>query len=77
MDGPCGVDPLTPHFYIVKLGFTRVFTFFLMFALNIDCGYSLVITIYVLSKMRKISIKSSLLQILKISACYHHENISA
>ena len=26
---PCDVDPLTPHFYIVKLGFTGVFIFFL------------------------------------------------
>ena len=24
---PCNVDPLTPHFYIVKLGFTGVFIF--------------------------------------------------
>ena len=24
---PCDVDPLTPHFYIVKLGFTGVFIF--------------------------------------------------
>ena len=22
---PCNEDPLTPHFYIVKLGFTRVY----------------------------------------------------
>ena len=26
---PYNVYPLTPHFYIVKLGFTRVFIFFL------------------------------------------------
>ena len=32
-------DPLKPHFYIVKLGFTRVFFLFLL--KNIDCGYSL------------------------------------
>ena len=35
-------DPLKPHFYIVKLGFTGVYTLFLLFLLkNIDCGYSL------------------------------------
>ena len=28
---PCNEDPLTPHFYIVKLGFTGVY-FFLNFA---------------------------------------------
>ena len=33
--------PLKPHFYIVKLGFTRVFIIFLISAQNIDCGYSL------------------------------------
>ena len=26
---PCDVDPLTPHFYIVKLGFTGVYIIFL------------------------------------------------
>ena len=26
---PCNEHPLTPHFYIVKLGFTGVYTFFL------------------------------------------------
>ena len=31
-------DPLKPHFYIVKLGFTLFFLFLLK---NIDCGYSL------------------------------------
>ena len=35
---PCNVDPLTPYFYTVKLGFTGVYIFF--FALNIDRGYS-------------------------------------
>ena len=25
----CNVDPLTPHFYIVKLGFTGVYIIFL------------------------------------------------
>ena len=34
-------DPLIPHFYIVKLGFTGVYIIFLISALNIDCGYSL------------------------------------
>ena len=34
-------DPLKPHFYIVKLGFTGVYIIFLIFARNIDCGYSL------------------------------------
>ena len=31
-------DPLKPHFYIVKLGFTGVYIIFLK---NIDCWYSL------------------------------------
>ena len=34
-------DPLKPHFYIVKLGFTGVYIIFLIAAQNIDCGYSL------------------------------------
>ena len=34
-------DPLKPHFYIVKRGFTGVYIIFLIFAQNIDCGYSL------------------------------------
>ena len=34
-------DPLKPHFYIVKLGFTWVFIMFLISAQNIDCVYSL------------------------------------
>ena len=34
-------DPIKPHFYIVKLGFTGVDIIFLMSAQNIDCGYSL------------------------------------
>ena len=33
-------DPLKPHFYIVKLGFTGVYIIFLISAQNIDCGYS-------------------------------------
>ena len=35
------VDPLKPHYYIVKLGFTGVYLFFLFLFENIDCGYSL------------------------------------
>ena len=35
------VDPLKPHFNIVKLGFTGVYIIFLISAQNIDCGYSL------------------------------------
>ena len=38
---PCNVYPLTPHFYIVKLGFTGVYIIFLFLLQNIDCGYSL------------------------------------
>ena len=34
-------DPLKPHIYIVKLGFTEVYFIFLISAQNIDCGYSL------------------------------------
>ena len=34
-------DPHKPHFYIVKLGFTGAYIIFLIFAKNIDCGYSL------------------------------------
>ena len=34
-------DPLKPHFYLVKLGFTGVYIIFLISAQNIDCGYSL------------------------------------
>ena len=35
------VDPLKPHFYIVKLGFTGVYIIFHISAQSIDCGYSL------------------------------------
>ena len=35
------VDPLKPHFYIVKLGFTGIHIIFIISAQNIDCGYSL------------------------------------
>ena len=34
-------DPLKPHFYIVKLGFTGVYIIFLISAKRIDCVYSL------------------------------------
>ena len=37
----CNEYPLTPHFYIVKVGFTGVDIFFLFLLQNIDCGYSL------------------------------------
>ena len=35
------VDPLKPHFYIVKQWFTGVYIIFHFSAQNIDCGYSL------------------------------------
>ena len=44
-------DPLKPHFYIVKLGFTEVYIIFLISAQCIDCGYS----IYALCRNMKIS----------------------
>ena len=34
-------DPLEPHFYLVKLGFTGVYVISLISAQNMDCGYSL------------------------------------
>ena len=34
-------DPLKPHFYIVKLGFTGVYIILLFLLKNIDCGYLL------------------------------------
>ena len=37
---PYNIDPLKPHFYIVKLGFTEVYIIFLISAQNIDYGYS-------------------------------------
>ena len=33
---PCNVHPLTPHFYIVKLGFTGVYIIFLLLLYHID-----------------------------------------
>ena len=38
---PTFFDPLKPHFYIVKLGFTGVYIIFLISAQNMNCGYSL------------------------------------
>ena len=35
------LDPLKPHFHIVKLGFIGVYIIFLISVQNIDCGYSL------------------------------------
>ena len=35
------LEPLKHNFYIVKLGFTGVYIIILIFAQNIDCGYSL------------------------------------
>ena len=35
---PCNEHPLTPHFYIEKVGFTRVYIFSLFLLQNIDCG---------------------------------------
>ena len=35
------IDPLKPHFYIVKMRFTGVYIIFRISAQNIDCGYSL------------------------------------
>ena len=34
-------NPLKPHFYIVKLGFTGVYIICLFLLKNIDCGYML------------------------------------
>ena len=34
------VDPRTPDFYIVRLGFTGVHIIFLFLRHTIDCGYS-------------------------------------
>ena len=49
---PCHLHPLTPHFYIVKLGFTGVYIFFLFLFRKIDRWYSLEPpeAIYVLSE---------------------------
>ena len=34
-------NPLKPHFYMLKLGFTGVYIIFLISAQNIDCRYML------------------------------------
>ena len=47
---PCNVHPLTPHFYIVKLGFTKVFILFLFCSKH---RFQRVPTIYVLTKNKK------------------------
>ena len=38
---PCNEHSLKPHFCIVKLGYARVYLFFLFLVQNIDCGYSI------------------------------------
>ena len=38
LTSPCNVEPLTPHFYIINLGYTGVYIF--SYFCNIDCGYS-------------------------------------
>ena len=35
------INPLKPHFYIVKLGFTGVYIIFYYFYSKKDCGYLL------------------------------------
>ena len=32
---PCNLDPVKPHFFVVKQGLTRVYMIFLMFAQNV------------------------------------------
>ena len=48
-------DPLKPHFYIVKLGFTGIYIIFLISAQNIDCDEAVLTstTLYVLSRTMK------------------------
>ena len=50
---PCNEDPLTPHFLIVKFGFTGVYIIFSFLLKYIDCAYTLELphpTIYVLEQ---------------------------
>ena len=54
---PYNVYPFIPHFYIVKLGYTRVYIFFLFLIQNIDSGYFLM--------------KFSILTALKLSVYLH------
>ena len=61
---PCNVHPLTPHFYIVKLGFKGI-PYFLIFALKhrlwvLVRTLNRLPTIYVLSKNMKIVKKKSI-----------------
>ena len=46
LTSPCNVDPLRPHFYIVKMGCSGVYTIFVFLLLNKDCEYSLLKVIY-------------------------------
>ena len=51
---PCNLYPCTPHFYIVKLGFTGKYIFFLIFAIKHRLWVLVrTATIYVLSKNKK------------------------
>ena len=55
----CYLDPLSLHFYTVKLGCTGVYIIFLIWLSNIGCGYSLepcVPTISVLNRNKKINL---------------------
>ena len=52
---PCSEHPLTPHFYIVKLGFTGVYIIFLFLLLNIDCGSNVYPQSMFWAKIRKTS----------------------
>ena len=67
-------DPLKPHFYIVKLGFTVVYIIFLISAQNkyVDCG---LITVYVLSRNIKKKLSVLVGEIFKIFeyACFRNE----
>ena len=57
----CNVDPLKPHFHIVKLGFTGVYIIFLFLLKNIDCGYSLEnIRIFVSEDFQFLEVKISI-----------------
>ena len=47
---PCNEYPLKPHFYMVKLGYAGVYLIVLFLLQNIDCGYLLEPTIYVLEQ---------------------------
>ena len=51
------IHRLIPNFYIAKLGYAGVYLFFLFLLQNIDCGFSLEPTIYVLSKNKNMKKK--------------------